>query len=167
MSEASTSSPARHAESDDSSIFSRRSRKQFSLVLAGTTFVFLSTAITRRAVVRRINWARPLYFHPNNQPTNKKINGGLEALEALSVATVTAISWTVMLTGGLFWALDISSLNELRTRVRGRLGLTEVEQKESQAAVQEIIDAAKPWKMQSQQQKTDATVREGPSETKR
>jgi hypothetical protein len=144
------SSASPNTTTEEGGLFSRRSRKQFSLFLAGSTFALLSAAITRRAVVRRIQWARPTFFHPNNQPSDKKMNGGLEALEALSVATVTAVSWTVMITGGFLWAIDVSSLQELRAKVRGRLGLTEEEQKESQATVGQIIDAAKPWKRQAQ-----------------
>lgn len=50
------------------------------------------------------------------------INGPLEAIEALSVATINAFSFGIMLTGGLFWSFDISSVEELRRRTRDRLG---------------------------------------------
>lgn len=78
--------------------------------------------------------------HPEQQ-----INGGLEALEALTVATVNVFSWSIAFTGGAFWALNLSSIEEMRQRLRVRLGLTEEEQKGSQGVVGEWIEAAKPW----------------------
>ncbi len=132
---------------DDNGFFSRRSRRQLTLFLAGASFSLLSVAITRRAVARRTRWARPLYFYANNAPPppERQINGALEALEALGVATVTAVSWTAMLTGGLLWALDVDGLVELRTKVRGRLGLEDGVQDEAQREVDRIVEAVKPW----------------------
>jgi hypothetical protein len=132
---------------DDNGFFSRRSRRQLTLFLAGASFSLLSATITRRAVLRRTRWARPLYFHSNQAPPppERQVNGALEALEALGVATVTAVSWTAMLTGGLLWALDVDGLVELRTRVRGRLGLDEGVQDEAQREVDAFVEAVKPW----------------------
>lgn len=132
---------------DDNGFFSRRSRRQLTLFLAGASFSLLSATITRRAVLRRTRWARPLYFHSNQAPPppERQVNGALEALEALGVATVTAVSWTAMLTGGLLWALDVDGLVELRARVRGRLGLEEGVQDEAQREVDALLEAVKPW----------------------
>jgi hypothetical protein len=132
---------------DDNGFFSRRSRRQLTLFLAGASFSLLSATITRRAVLRRTRWARPLYFHSNQAPPppERQVNGALEALEALGVATVTAVSWTAMLTGGLLWALDVDGLVELRTRVRARLGLDEGVQDEAQREVDAFVEAVKPW----------------------
>jgi hypothetical protein len=55
-------------------------------------------------------------------PHLKPVNGPLEAIEALSVATINAVSFCIMLTGGLFWSFDISNVGELRRRTRDRLG---------------------------------------------
>ena len=49
----------------------------------------------------------------------------MEALEALNIATVNVLSVAIMMTGGVLWALDVSSLDDLRSRVRGRLGVDE------------------------------------------
>ena len=133
---------------DDNGFFSRRSRRQLTLFLAGASFSLLSATITRRAVLRRTRWARPLFFHSNQAPPppERQVNGALEALEALGVATVTAVSWTAMLTGGLLWALDVDGkLVELRARVRGRLGLPDGVQDEAQREVDALVEAVKPW----------------------
>lgn len=47
-----------------------------------------------------------------------EINGGLEALDALFVATVNVFSYAIMVGGGLFWAFDINSLTELKQRAK-------------------------------------------------
>ncbi|KIW03956.1 uncharacterized protein PV09_04792 [Verruconis gallopava] len=107
---------------DERSIFSRRSRRQLGIWAAGAGFMLFSAAITRRAVARRNNWARPLFFYTNMEPHLKPINGPLEALEALSVATINAFSFGIMFTGGMFWAFDISNLEELKRRTRDKLG---------------------------------------------
>jgi hypothetical protein len=145
---------------DDNGFFSRRSRRQLTLFLAGASFSLLSATITRRAVARRTRWARPLYFYANNAPPppERQINGALEALEALGVATVTAVSWTAMLTGGLLWALDVDGLVELRGKVRGRLGLAEGVQDEAQREVDRIVDAVKPWGKKAPEEKSEGAV---------
>jgi hypothetical protein len=79
-------------------------------------------------------------MHPE-QPINLR----LEAMEAITVATVNVFSWVIMLGGGILWATDTSGLAEMRSKLRLRLGLTEEEQKESQAVVGEYIEAVKPW----------------------
>jgi hypothetical protein len=123
-----------------------RERKQVTIFLAGCGFTLFSALITRRAVARRIRWARPTYFQQNNMHPEQKIDGGLEALEALSVATVNVFSWSIVFVGGMMWATDTSSIQEIRDRSRVRIGLSEDEQKGSQAMVGEWIDAAKVWK---------------------
>lgn len=51
------------------------------------------------------------------------VNGALDAVEALGVATVNVAGFAIMMTGGLLWAFDISSLRELQGKVRGGLGV--------------------------------------------
>jgi len=68
------------------------------------------------------------------EPHLPPINAPLEAIEALSVATINAFSFSIMLTGGAFWAFDISSIAELRRRTRDRLGYEKaIEAEQSQA----------------------------------
>lgn len=121
-----------------------RFRKQLNILFAGAGFVLLSARITRRAVNRRVRWAKPTYFRPNMQHPEQKINGTLEAMEALSVATVNVFSWSFFLIGGAMLASDTSNLEEIRGRLRLR-GVTEEEQKDSHQLLGEWIDAAKPW----------------------
>lgn len=66
-------------------------------------------------------------------------------MEALSVATVNVFSWGIFFAGGVMWASDTSGIDEIRQRLRVRLGLSEQEQKDSQEVVGEWIEAAKPW----------------------
>lgn len=43
------------------------------------------------------------------------------ALEALNLATINVISFGIMATGGLAWAFDISSVDELKERARASI----------------------------------------------
>ena len=122
-----------------------RSRKQLNVMLAGTCFVFLSTFVMRRAVTRRIVWAKPTYFRQNMHHPEQNVSSGLEAIEALSVATVNVFSWGIFLTGGIMWATNTSGLVEVKERLRVRLGLSKEEQQDSQDIVGQWIEAAKPW----------------------
>ncbi|RKU45442.1 hypothetical protein DL546_007110 [Coniochaeta pulveracea] len=105
------------------SVFSPRSLKQLSLFGAGAAFLFLSTTITRRAVARRILSASPRFYHPSHVGAMKQGNpdGPMIAAEALGLATLNVFSFGIMLTGGIAWAYDISTLEDLRTRARQKL----------------------------------------------
>lgn len=46
----------------------------------------------------------------------------MEAIRALQLATANVVSVMVTASGGLLWAFDISSVNDLRTRIRGSVG---------------------------------------------
>jgi len=47
----------------------------------------------------------------------------MEAFEALNIATVNVFSVGIMFTGGLLWAFDIASLDDMRKKVRTNLGV--------------------------------------------
>jgi hypothetical protein len=104
------------------SIFSPRSRKQLGLFLAGATFFTFSSLITRRSLVRRYKASIPAFYQPSNRPKTD-VNGALEAFEALNIATINVLSFSMMSVGGLLWAFDISSMQDLRRRIRGGLGV--------------------------------------------
>jgi hypothetical protein len=106
----------------DYSILSPRSRRQFGLWATGGAFMLLSAMVTRRAVARRYKSIRPPFFHPSNEAPVVTFNGPLEALEALSLASLNVFSFSVMMTGGMFWAFDIASVKEWRDRTRAKLG---------------------------------------------
>lgn len=116
-------------QDDNWSITSSRSRRQLGLFFAGSTFVMLSTLITRRSIVRRYQLTRPAFFHPSNMPPVIPINGTLEALEALRIATINVFSYSIMFGGGLLWAFNISTLADLKSRAEMRLGLGTPEDK--------------------------------------
>jgi hypothetical protein len=92
------------------------------LFAAGAGFFAVSTAITRRSIARRYKASIPKFYHPSNR-ANYEVNGALEAFEALSIATVNVMSVGIMLSGGLLWAFDISSLEDMRRKVRPSLGV--------------------------------------------
>ncbi|GAB7346006.1 hypothetical protein MBLNU457_4779t1 [Dothideomycetes sp. NU457] len=103
---------------------SRTSRffSQFGLFAAGAATTAFSVLLTRRAVANRVAAIRPKgLFTPSNKPL--KVNGGAEAAEALGLATLNVTSFAFMITTGLMWALDISDLEEMRTRLRRQMGL--------------------------------------------
>ena len=116
----------------DSSLFSPRSRKQFTTFAAGATFFALSMAITRRSLVRRQRLPPAPLFHPSTRPLYP-VNGPVEAVEALSIATINVTSFMMMMMGGALWALDISNIDDARKKLRGGLGLDGSNQREKEA----------------------------------
>ncbi|MCJ1380796.1 hypothetical protein MMC17_003905 [Xylographa soralifera] len=101
---------------------SQRSLRQLSLFFAGSTFFALSTLITRRALTRRRLAIFPSFYHPSNQPPKQPVDGALEAVEALGLATVNVLSVGMLAVGGTLWALDIGSLEDLQRKVRRGMG---------------------------------------------
>ncbi|KAL2757786.1 hypothetical protein ACRALDRAFT_1061085 [Sodiomyces alcalophilus JCM 7366] len=117
---ASSSSPSTRA---DNGIFSRRSMRQLGMFFAGAGFTLVSAMVTRRAIVRKKIAAFPKFFHPSYAPAGPQVNpeGAMIAFEALGLATLNVISVGIMTTGGLSWALNMSSVEELRERSRRSL----------------------------------------------
>ena len=105
--------------------FSPRSRKQFMLLAAGSTFFLFAATITRRALIRRQVATIPKFYHQSNLPApgSPNFNGPMEALQALNLATLNTAAGAMVLVGGTLWAADISSLEEMRKKVRGGLGV--------------------------------------------
>ena len=95
------------------------------LLAAGSTFVLLASTITRRALVRRHVATIPKFYNPSNllPPGGSNINGPMEALQALNLATLNTAAFSMMIVGGTLWSFDISSLDELRRKIRGGLGV--------------------------------------------
>ena len=109
---------APQAVDDGWSITSSRSRRQLGLFFAGSTFVVLSSFITRRAVLRRHQLIRPAFFHPSNMPPVTPFNAASEALDALGIATINVFSYGIMFGGGLLWAFNISTIAEFKNRMK-------------------------------------------------
>ena len=80
--------------------------------------------ITRRAFARR-RVAAAFYTNTpgHNAEAASRFNAPMEAVEALSLATVNVLSTTMMATGGALWYLDINSMADARRLVRGGLGV--------------------------------------------
>ncbi|RAL66805.1 hypothetical protein DID88_007588 [Monilinia fructigena] len=89
--------------------------------MGGAGFVALSAFVTRRALVRKYRTLLPKFYTPSNRV--HEVDGSMEALEALSVATINVASISLMLTGGSLWALDISTVDDMRQRYRAKMGL--------------------------------------------
>lgn len=100
-----------------SAFFSKRSQRQLTLFGAGAAFFALTSIITRKSIVRRYKWSQPKFFTSSDQH-KVDINGAVEAAEALSLATINVASVGIMGTGGLLWAFDISSLEDMKKKVR-------------------------------------------------
>lgn len=111
---------------------SSRSRRQLGLFLGGATFVMLSALITRRALVRRYTASIPPFYQPSTRP-GRQVNGAFEALEALNLATINVLSVGLTMTGGLLWAFDISTLDDMKRKVRAKIGTDGLEGREEDA----------------------------------
>ena len=116
------SPPPQESTSYGSAITSPRSRKQLGLFFAGASFFLLSTVITRRSLARRYKAITPKFYQPNTRP-NTTFNAGLEAFEALNLATLNVCSLAMMVAGGTLWAFDISSMDDMQRKIRGGLGI--------------------------------------------
>ncbi|KAH8907792.1 hypothetical protein BR93DRAFT_926814 [Coniochaeta sp. PMI_546] len=122
-------------------MFTPRSAKQLSLFFAGAAFLGLTTAVTRRSVARKIKAAMPRFFEPSYLGEGTKVEsaeGTLFALEALSLATLNTFSFGIMATGGLAWAFDISSIEDLRARARKhRRGVTGTKDQDAEDTIED------------------------------
>ncbi|KAL4884806.1 hypothetical protein BJY04DRAFT_205817 [Aspergillus karnatakaensis] len=90
------------------------------LFFGGALFFTLSLLTTRRALVRRFNAMIPPYYTSSiyHKP---KVNGGGEAFEALHLATINVLSFAMMASGGVLWAMGVNSLDDMRSYVRKRM----------------------------------------------
>ncbi|KAF2453047.1 hypothetical protein BDY21DRAFT_357152 [Lineolata rhizophorae] len=134
-------SPTPPPESTLSFFTNARSRQQFGLFAAGATFTALSALVTRRALARRMQAARPAYYQQSNRPAGAPVDGGREALEALNIASLNVASIALTLVGGGLWAFDVSSVEELRWRLRRGLGLEAKGKEEDEDEFEEWLAA--------------------------
>lgn len=61
------------------------------------------------------------------------------ALEALSLATLNVLSWTMMVAGGALWAFDISSMDDLRRKVRKGMGIEGRTEQDAEEEIEEWL----------------------------
>jgi len=93
---------------------------------AGLAFSALSLLITRRSFVRKRLASSPAFYTnspSHHQHQSQTVSGGMEALEALNIATVNVLSLAMLSSGGLLWYFDINSMEEARRKLRGGLGV--------------------------------------------
>ncbi|OLN96495.1 hypothetical protein CCHL11_00577 [Colletotrichum chlorophyti] len=164
--------PARSQPQPTSSLFpSSRVTKQLGLFFAGAGFLLFSTMVTRRAVVRKQIAAFPKFYQPSHYQAGKQGNpeGSMIALEALNLATLNVVSFAMMMTGGVSFAFDISSVDDLRAMARrsihGAAGQTdeaaEREFEEWAAKVLTQFGKAPPVGAEKSENKTEAETKTG------
>lgn len=92
--------------------------KQLTLLFGGSAFLALSIAVTRRSVHKRRIGMIPAFYHPNTRPPAVPVNGAIDAIEALNLATLNTVAFAMLLVGGGMFALDVCSVGELRVKAR-------------------------------------------------
>jgi hypothetical protein len=110
----------------ESALFSRRSLRQLGMFFGGATLLALSVMVSRRSVIRHTTASQLRFYQQNHwseQAVGKDKNrkDPTVALEALNLATLNVVSFAIMFTGGLSFAFDISSMEELRAKARKTL----------------------------------------------
>ena len=127
MSEENTPSPSRR------SLTSPRALNQLGFFAVGSAFMLASIAVTRRSVARKTAAALPRSFQPNVRGpsragdslrggmTEAEAPGGLIAAQALGLATLNVFSFGVMASGGIAYAFDISSVEDMRRYARAKM----------------------------------------------
>lgn len=102
----------------------QRNINQLGFFLAGATFMAASVAVTRRAVIRRQRESIPRFFHASNDAAAAAVESNdrqLLAAQAFGLATLNVTSFGILLTGGLAWAFDLCSMDELKERTQTAL----------------------------------------------
>ncbi|CAP68135.1 uncharacterized protein PODANS_1_20000 [Podospora anserina S mat+] len=101
-------------------VFSERSLRQMGLMAAGGGFLALSILVTRRAIARQMIMSRLKYYssNPIALPSQPLKRDPLIAFTALNYATLNTMAFGIMFVGGLSWAFNISTLEELRQASR-------------------------------------------------
>ncbi|EHK22466.1 uncharacterized protein TRIVIDRAFT_120898, partial [Trichoderma virens Gv29-8] len=100
-----------------------RPLKQFSLFFLGAAFTAASVGVSRRSVIRRQRESFPKFYSSNGVGPQEGPNseGAILGVQALGLATLNVSSFAVLLTGGLAWAFDLSSVEELRVKTKAAM----------------------------------------------
>lgn len=97
---------------------SKRMARQLGLIFGGSTFLLLSLRASSRSILRRRLATVPTFYHPSNRPPVEQGSSATDAVEALQLATLSVMSAAMIMVGGGAFALDVSSVEELRGRFR-------------------------------------------------
>lgn len=88
----------------------------------------------------------------------------MEAFEALNIATINVASVGMMAAGGMLWALDISSVEDMRSKVRTNMGIDPIRKDDDADAELEewfaTVLARKEFKALRSEYKSEKGVKE-------
>lgn len=98
----------------------RRARRQNALFFGGLGFTMLSAFVTRRSLIRK-RPPIPTTFTPSNAPA-PKAEGGLDAFEALGLATMNTFSVFMTAFGAASIYFDVADIEDMREIVRKGMG---------------------------------------------
>ncbi|KAL2831104.1 hypothetical protein BDW59DRAFT_6916 [Aspergillus cavernicola] len=118
-------------------------RTNTKLLFGGALFFTLSLLTTRRALTRRLNASIPPYYTSSTY-FKPKVNGGTEAFEALHLATINVLSFAMMASGGVLYAMDINGLDDIRAYVKKGMS-SGVAGQELSAADKELEKEVEQW----------------------
>lgn len=131
----------------DNSLFSRRSLRQMGLMLGGAGFFYWSVMISKRAAMRHQLAAKMRFFQGNQfmWRSQKELGAAkrepLVAAEALALATLNTASFAIFAAGGVTWALDVSSVEDLRRYARRSIERSVVKMgKVDEEAEREVVE---------------------------
>ncbi|KAF4457307.1 hypothetical protein F53441_729 [Fusarium austroafricanum] len=118
-----------------------RSIRQFGLLLTGAGFLAASVAVSRRSVLRMRHNSFPKFYSSNrHQAKFDSADRSLLAVQALGLATLNVMSFGIMLVGGISWAFDLSSIEELRQRTQAVTRRPGVVNPEDEKAMEELME---------------------------
>ncbi|KAF4998165.1 hypothetical protein FGRMN_3369 [Fusarium graminum] len=118
-----------------------RSLKQFGLLLSGAGFLAASVAVSRRSVLRMRRSSFPKFYCDNRTPVKfDSEDRSFLAAQALGLATLNVMSFGVLLVGGISWAYDLSSIEELRQRTRAVTRRPGALNPEEEKAMEEMME---------------------------
>ncbi|KAK4149283.1 hypothetical protein C8A00DRAFT_47066 [Chaetomidium leptoderma] len=131
-----------HPPSHSSPFFSQRSLRQLGLFVGGAGFLYCSVMISRKAVARHQLAAKLKFYQPNQWTWRTREDmpkrEPLVAVEALNLATLNTMAFAIMAAGGVSWAFDISSLEDLRRRTRQ--SIVDASGEVDEAAEREVVE---------------------------
>ncbi|KAK6502197.1 hypothetical protein TWF506_002785 [Arthrobotrys conoides] len=100
----------------------QRARKQLTLYFGGASFLLLSMAVARRSTRRRYLATVPKYYTPNTRASELNFNTGIDAFEALNIASLGVFSVGMMTVGAGMYIADVVNVDEMRRLLRSKYG---------------------------------------------
>lgn len=110
------------------------------LFFGGALFFALSLLTTRRALNRRFKASIPP-FYTTSVYHKPEVNGGMEAFEALHLATVNVLSFGMMASGGVLWAMGINGIEDMRAYVKKSMAQGDRESSKTDEEMEKEVEA--------------------------